>query len=301
MRPRICIWLTVLLATPGAGHAQQPAHQFTYKQTPQGPLALVVDYPADWKAANRRPAIVFFGGGAWMSESIEQFARQAAYLAGRGMVAIRAHYRVAAVHHTEPNAAVEDARTAVRWIRAHASDLGVDPHRIVAAGGSSGGHVTACTVQCLLNAPAGEDTTISSRPDAMVLFNPILDLVTAIRFRPGPAASPSLVMSWEALQRYTTLIADTVLQSHLSPARHVSRGDPPTLVFFGARDLLLLQGRAYVAALVADSVHAELFVADSVSHGFFNMSPWFERTLYRTDEFLASLGYITGPPTIAKP
>jgi acetyl esterase/lipase len=290
-----------VLAAPGAGHAQQPAHQFTYKQTAQGPLSLVVDYPADWKTANQRPAIVFFSAGAWTTESIDQFSRQAAYFASRGMVAIRVHIRVAAVQHTEPNAAVEDARTALRWIRAHASDLGVDPHRLVAAGGSSGGHVAACTVQCVLNAPVGEDTTISSRPDAMVLFNPILDLVTAIRFRPGPAASPALVMSWQALQRFTTLIADTVLQSRLSPARHVSHGDPPTLVFFGDRDLLLVQGRAYVAAMVADSVHAELFVADSVSHGFFNMSPWYERTLYRTDEFLASLGYLTGRPTITKP
>ena len=301
MRLREITYLVLLLAAPGVGHAQQPAHEFTYKRTMQGPLSLVVDYPADWKAANQRPAIVFFGGGAWASESIDQFARQAAYFANRGMVAIRVHYRVGAVHHTEPNAAVEDARSAVRWIRAHASDLGVVPHRLVTAGGSSGGHVAACTAQCLLDAPAGEDTTISPRPDALVLFNPILDLATAIRFRPGPNAQPALVRSWEMLQQFTALIADTVLQARLSPARHVARGDPPALVLFGARDLLLVQGRAYVAAMVADSVHAELFVADSGSHGFFNTSPWYERTLYRTDEFLASLGYLTGPPTIPKP
>ncbi len=299
LREFTCFFL--LLAAPGASHAQQPAHQFTYKQTMQGPLSLVVDYPADWKAANQRPTIVFFAGGAWMSESIDQFARQATYFASRGMVAIRVDYRVATVHHTEPDAAAEDARTALRWIRAHASDLGVDPHRLVAAGGSAGGHVAACTAQCLLNAPAGEDTTISPRPDALVLFNPILDLVTAIRFRPGPTASPGLVGAWGWLQQFTTLIADTGLQARLSPARHVARGDPPTLVFFGARDVLLVQGRAYVAAMVADSVHAELFVADSVSHGFFNGSPWYERTVYRTDEFLASLGYLTGPPTIPEP
>lgn len=293
--------LSLLLAAPVRDHVQQPAHQFTYKRTLQGPLSLVVDYPADWKAANQRPTIVFFGGGAWASESIDQFARHAAYFASRGMVAIRVHYRVAAVHHTEPNAAAEDARTALRWIRAHASDLGVDPHRLVAAGGSSGGHVAACTAQCLLDAPASEDTTISTRPNALVLFNPLLDLVTAVRFRPGPTTSPGVVRVWDMLQQFTALIADTVLQARLSPGRHVARGDPPALVFFGARDLLLVQGRAYVAALVADSVRAELFVADSVSHGFFNTSPWYERTLYRTDEFLASLGYLTGPPTVANP
>jgi hypothetical protein len=41
--------------------------------------------------------------------------------------------------------------------------------------------------------------------------------------------------------------------------------------------------------------------ADGVGHGFFNDSPWYERTLYRADKFLASLGYIKGPPTISKP
>ena len=48
-------------------------------------------------------------------------------------------------------------------------------------------------------------------------------------------------------------------------------------------------------------VRAEIFAADGIGHGFFNNSPWYERTLYRADEFLASLGYIKGLPTISRP
>ncbi len=44
-----------------------------------------------------------------------------------------------------------------------------------------------------------------------------------------------------------------------------------------------------------------LFTAEGQPHGFFNKSPWTERTLHRVDEFLASLGYLQGKPTIELP
>jgi hypothetical protein len=49
------------------------------------------------------------------------------------------------------------------------------------------------------------------------------------------------------------------------------------------------------------AVRGEIFTADGADHGFFNNPPWYERTLYRADEFLASVGYIKGLPTISRP
>ena len=46
---------------------------------------------------------------------------------------------------------------------------------------------------------------------------------------------------------------------------------------------------------------SEMFTAEKQPHGFFHRSPWLEKTLYRADEFLASLGYLEGKPTIAVP
>jgi acetyl esterase/lipase len=94
---------------------------------------------------------------------------------------------------------------------------------------------------------------------------------------------------------------DTALQHRISPVLHVERGDPPTLLLFGTDDPLLGPARLYTDKLKTAGVRAESFTADGVGHGFFNNSPWHERTLYRADKFLASLGYIKGPPTISKP
>ena len=86
-----------------------------------------------------KAAIVFFFGGGWTSGSPSQFVSQAKALTARGMVACVADYRVASRDGVKPTECVADAKACVRWIRTEAVRLGVDPDRIVAAGGSAGG------------------------------------------------------------------------------------------------------------------------------------------------------------------
>src|ERR1700733_10765315 len=86
---------------------------------------------------------------------------------------IRADYWVKSRHDVTPDACVEDAKSAVRWLRQNAAMLGIDPDRIVASGGSAGGHIAACTACPGLDAE-GEDLQVSSRPNALLLFNPVL-------------------------------------------------------------------------------------------------------------------------------
>jgi acetyl esterase len=274
-----------VLGLTSIARGQQPKHEFTYKQTAQGPLQLIVEYPDGWKTTDARPAVVFFFGGGWVNGSIDHFSRQAKYLAERGLVTVRADYRVASTHHTEPDAAVEDAQTALRWVRSHAKELGVDPNRIVAAGGSSGGHLAACTAQCPVTTTVVEDTSVSPRPNALLLFNPALDYAVLA----------------QRLSMFPALMRDTALQRRISPVAHVARGDPPALLLFGTADSLLIVGQSYIQRMQAVGTRAELYTADGVGHGFFNQSPWYERTLYRADEFLASLGYTHGAPTIVRP
>ncbi|MBZ5617820.1 MAG: carboxylesterase family protein [Acidobacteriia bacterium] len=76
-----------------------------YKATPQGDLKINLYFPSDWKAADRRPAIVFFFGGGCATGSPAQFATTSEYFATRGLVAASAEYRIESVYHTPPGAA----------------------------------------------------------------------------------------------------------------------------------------------------------------------------------------------------
>ena len=92
------------------------------------------------------------------------------------MVAITADYRVSSRHQTKATACVEDGKSAVRWIRQNASKLGIDRNKVAAGGGSAGGHVAAAIATIDGFESQGEDLDISSRPDALTLFNPAIAL-----------------------------------------------------------------------------------------------------------------------------
>ena len=76
---------------------------------------------------------MFFFGGGWKNGSYLQFVAQSDYFASRGMVAASADYRIESIHHTTPDKCVEDAKSAVRYLRQHASELGLDPDKVVAS------------------------------------------------------------------------------------------------------------------------------------------------------------------------
>jgi acetyl esterase/lipase len=260
----------------------QATREFTYKKTPHAELKLLVDVPDDWKATDKRPAIVFFFGGGWKNGTTKQFEDQARYLASRGMVAARADYRVKSRHEVTPEKCVEDAKSAVRWVRQHAAELGVDPQRIVSSGGSAGGHLAACTALTSGLEAEGEETAVSSRPNALVLFNPVLKFVGT-----------------ESLEERVG--GNKQLSEQISPTLHLTRDTVPAILFFGTEDRMIEQAHEFLARSKELGHRAEMMTAEGVGHGFFNRSPWKERTLRRADEFLASLGYLQGAPTVEAP
>ncbi len=265
-------WVRVVGGSVSA-KAEPTTKTFAYKAIPGDTLEMVVHYPPGWKDTDERPAVVFFFGGGWENGNIRQFETQANHLASRGMVAARADYRVKSRQGVAPDKCVEDAKSAVRWLRANAAKLGIDPDRIVAAGGSAGGHIAACTALTEGLEAEGEDRSISSRPNALVLFNPVLrfDGVPKLMGRIGN---------------------DEALGKSLSPTLHVTKDTPPTLVLFGTADRLKPQGDEFVRRAGEAGSRAEVFTAEGQPHGFFNRPPWLHRTTARMDEFLTSLGYL---------
>ena len=253
------------------------ADSIVYKQTPQGDLKLHFDYPSDWTASDSRPAIVIFFGGGWRKGNIKQFSRQAAYLAKRGMVAVRADYRVESRHGTLPDKCVEDGKNAIRWVRSNAGMLGVNPDMIVGSGGSAGGHVAACAALVEGLEAAGEDHSISSRPDLMVLFNPVMETTS---------------------ERILEMIGDEKMAETISPNNWIRKDTPPGIMFFGTDDELIELAFRSLPIAASHGVQLELWTADGAGHGFFNKAPWFEWTLYLTDQFLKKNGYLEGEAVI---
>lgn len=265
------------------------ARAATYKTVGDATLDLWIFEPAG-VTGDRRPAIVFFFGGGWKGGSPRQFDPQCRHLAARGMVAITADYRVESRQHAKPVDCVADARSAVRWVRANAARLGIDPDRIAAAGGSAGGHIAACTAFIAEFDDPREDAGVSARPDALVLFNPALVL--------APLPDLELGDSFGARMSADRLGAEA---SRLSPAHHVARGGPPTIILHGRDDALvpIATAEAFTRRMTEAGNRCELVGYDDQPHGFFNREPWRTRTLGDATTFLASLGWLAAEPTDA--
>ena len=246
--------------------------------------------PTGHRAEDRRPAIVFFFGGGWNGGSPGQFGPQASYLAERGMVAIAVDYRVRSRQGTLANVAVSDAKAAIRWVRTHAGRLGVDPNQIAAAGGSAGGHLAAATATLPGHDVAGAGADVSSAPNALVLFNPVL--ITA----PLPGQSEEQAEKLENLRRRLGAEPES-----MSPYHHVRPELPPTLILHGENDKTVpyQQVELFAEAMIATGNRCDLVGYPNQGHGFFNAhrsdNSAYPDTVRRMDDFLVSLGWLKKP------
>jgi acetyl esterase/lipase len=251
-----------------------------YKETGGHRLDLHVFRPAS-KAGRRCAGIVFFHGGGWSGGSPGQFFPHCRHFASRGMVAVSAMYRLGGVHGATPADSVCDAKSAMRWVRAHAKALGIDPARLAAGGGSAGGHLAAATALCPGFDDPADDVGCSPRPCALVLFNPVLDNA------PGQ-------FGHECIQAWYPAI---------SPAEHVSASAPPTVFFLGTADDLIPVATAerFQRRMRDAGVRCDLHLYEGEGHGFFNYGrtpdhACFRDTVGKADAFLVSLGLLDGEP-----
>ena len=97
------------------------------KQGEASELQLQVFLPKGHQSSDCRPAAVFFHGGGWYGGTPDHMYPQCRYLALRGMVAISVQYRTINVFGTTPKECVKDGKSAMRWVRTHAAELGIDP------------------------------------------------------------------------------------------------------------------------------------------------------------------------------
>ena len=154
----------------------QPDFSETYREL--GDVSLRLHGFRPRQGAPTGTAIVFFFGGGWTGGTPVQFFPHCIGLAARGATCFAAEYRVKGAHGTTPFECVADAKAAIRWLRRNAERLGFAPDRIVAGGGSAGGHLAACAALVPWEED-GADTSESCVPEALLLFNALLDATTS--------------------------------------------------------------------------------------------------------------------------
>ena len=278
MRSLTFPWLILLLCMTGSFSLKaQKVDSILYKEVDEHKLYMQVDYPPEYEPSQSYPAMVFFFGGGWNGGNTGQFAPHARHFASRGMICFRVDYRVKSRQGTSPFESLKDAKSAMRYIREHAEDLGVDPEKLVASGGSAGGHLAVATALIEKYNEAGEDQKVSCVPNALVLFNPVYDN--------GPGGY--------GFERIGEAYKD------FSPLHNIRAGMPPAVVFLGTEDALIPVETASYFKTVMEKVgsKSELYLYEGEGHGFFNyrIIENYKSTLERSDRFLVNLGILPIP------
>ena len=254
---------------------QIKSEKILYKSTNEGELNLFIYKPSEFDIKKKYSCLVFFHGGGWNSGNPEQFQRQSRYFASRGMVAISVEYRIRNKHGTSPIQAMEDAKSAIRFIRSNARLLSIDPGKIAAAGGSAGGHLVAVAGNIDLFDNRDEDLTISSKPNLLILYNPVIDFGTR---------------KWLWINN----------PSDASPIHNISKGSPPTIILTGTNDKIVPVESIINYKKIMESIgsRCDVILYEGAEHAFFNRGDDFIDTVFQTDIFLKSNRYLSGPPTI---
>ncbi|MDM4768841.1 alpha/beta hydrolase [Solimonas sp. SE-A11] len=219
------------------------------KDVPYTPAGWPTELRADlWRPAigGAKPAVLLIHGGGWVGGKRQQMDSIARRLARRGYVVMNISYRFAP-EYRHP-AQFEDARQALRWLRANHEALQVEPQRVAAWGYSAGAHLAA-----LLGAA---DTPAADRVQAVVAGGIPADF----RYYPDSPLIGKLMG--------TTLADDSAGWTAASPVVRVGRGSPPFFLYHGSWDQIvgLKNADAMKAALDSAGVYNELYVLRGLGH-----------------------------------
>ena len=288
------LFLVVILTFTGLTFSQVPGNEpvmqtRVYKTIGLTKLKLHIYQPSERNDMEKLPAIIFFHGGGLKERHTWEFEPQSKYLVERGMVAVLATYTVKRHGRTHLES-IADAKSAIRWIREHADELGIDENRIAAGGGSAGGYLAACSALIKDLDEKNEDLTISSIPNALVLFNP--RLVLPVIGDPPLSRKDIRYLNGRAIEE-------------ISPIHNIYKGAPTTIIFQGTADnhVSIQEPERFCEEMKKYGNNCEVVLYEGRDHGFFLKyygDEDFTSTMEYTLKFLTSPGYIKGETTISK-
>jgi acetyl esterase/lipase len=240
------------------------------------PLLLDLYLPAGASTGGTFPAVVHFHGGGWrtggrssLGPTVDSFSLSPIeQVVDAGFVVASADYRLTTVA-TFP-AQLLDAKAAVRWLREHAAEYNVDPHRIYAWGDSAGGHLASLVGLTGGAREFGEPGNATDEAVAAVAaWYPPTDLNRmGIQARPDAVARADDPGSREALLIGAQPADAPDKAAAASPITYVHPDAPPFLLAHGTTDryVPVAQSATFAAALEAAGAAVELLLIDEADH-----------------------------------
>ncbi|MBA4286151.1 MAG: hypothetical protein C0434_11535 [Xanthomonadaceae bacterium] len=253
-----------------------------YRQLEPVALRLFVCRPTGWRSTDRRSALIHWFGGGFVFGTIDNSIGEARYWASNhGMVGIAPDYRVNNRFGTYSYIAADDGRAALRWVQAHADELGIDPARIALSGSSAGGGVAFFAG--LRDAPATgvADDNPLVRPAAIVTRAGVPDITTESH-----------------IQRFEVAEIFANLGPVISPSVNLDARHPPVLLFQGDRDTTVAPTPSvhFCSSLIRLGVRCEYRNQAGAGHDLSGSATAIDAVREETRVFLTSLGLLPALP-----
>ncbi|MDG2170377.1 MAG: alpha/beta hydrolase, partial [Opitutales bacterium] len=228
----------------------EPTQKVVYKTVDNRSLNLHIFNPEGHQATDTRVVFITFHGGGWVNRDARYFYPFVDHFAKKGMVGISVGYRL---HDKKAGISVfdcvKDARSAVRYVRKHARELGINPNKIIVSGGSAGAHLAAGTALFDDVNETTDDLTVSTTPNLLVLYYPVID--TSV----DGYGNEKIGDRWK----------------ELSPVDQVHSSMPPTLVLHGTGDEITPYAGAkqFEQNMLEADNQCQLISVEGGRHGYF--------------------------------
>ncbi len=244
-----------------------------YKTIDGKELKAHIFYPEGHSADDKTAALIFFHGGGLRRGSASQGYSIADELVPTGVAVIAVEYRLLDTAGRTLDHIIADSKSAVRWVRANANDLGLDPNRLVTMGHSAGAFLALSAGVTKGIEGKYEDTSVSSVPNAMLLWSPTLT-------RRDNAEN--------------SMVPEGMTMADLIPATYL-RGDlPPAIFITGSEDPIAKPDvvKAFEEKYSAEGNQSTFHIINGADH-FFADKEQRQQAMDLMAKFLDNMNYTT--------
>ena len=250
----------------------KPDEVRVYKTIDDGEMTAHIFFPKDRREPVKRPGLAFFHPGGWSMGMPEWGYDLCHHYANLGMVAISFQYRLCSPAGYTPIDAISDAKSAIRWTREQADELGIDSEQVIVGAISAGAHLAACAAMIPGYNDPNDSLDISPVPNALVLQSACLN--------------PTIV------SEFFELLQGRDSPENCSPYHHIKAGLPPLCLIHGTADDIISFGSIEEFARKTREAgnRCDLHPFEGTDH-FFTQNVKRGSVFEVMDKFLSSLGY----------